>query len=380
MIHKSVHQPIHRSIHSSVHASAPGKILWIGGYSVLEKNSVSLVTAVSARVHAYAKKRKDGGFGLNMPQFGIKCNKISELSEDEKKTARFVISAIDTTKLYLNSKGKKIIGCEIKTISDDAFSVNSGKSGLGSSAAVTVAAVAVLLALNGFGKNKKLVHKISQYAHALAQGKVGSGFDIACATYGTICYTCYSPSLVNIIDNSQIEKTIESPWDCSIKEMRWPKNFYIVVGNFKNKSTSTTEMVKRVMDFKKKKPEEYTKLICELNKENEKAIKAISDRNSHALNLDEFVDHFNKGRLLTKKLGDLSGAEIESMQCTEIIELIIKGGALVAKLPGAGGGDSICAICLSNKKAKDVSKLLEMQGNIEILNVQIENKGFEVGF
>lgn len=353
-----------------IHASAPGKILWVGGYSVLEKSNVSLVSAINARVHAYIKKRNDNKLILEMPQFGIK-KEISELNENEKKTAKFVLSAINIVKLYLNSKGRMFCNCKIKTISDDAFSVNSGKSGLGSSAAVTVAVISALLAINNFRKDSELVHKLSQYAHALAQNKVGSGFDIAAATYGTIYYIRYSPSIINVANTSQIEKTIESKWDYSIEKVKWPKKFHIIIGNFKNQSTSTTGIVKKIIEFKKNNFEKYSKLIHKLNIENEKTISNIQ-------NLKKFAYHFNRGRLLTKKLGEMSGTQIEPEKATKLIKLLIKNGALVAKLPGAGGGDSIGVICLNKIRMKKVHKLLKKQGNIEILNVRIENNGIIV--
>ena len=65
----------------------------------------------------------------------------------------------------------------------------------------------------------------------------------------------------------------------------------------------------------------------------------------------KFKETFNKGRLLTKKLGELSGAPIESDECSQIIEETTKHGAFVCKLPGAGGGDNVSAISLS-KSAK----------------------------
>ena len=35
-----------------VDAKAPGKVLWLGGYSVLEKPNIGYVTAIDAHVHA----------------------------------------------------------------------------------------------------------------------------------------------------------------------------------------------------------------------------------------------------------------------------------------------------------------------------------------
>ena len=46
-------------------------------------------------------------------------------------------------------------------------------------------------------KALSLIHNTSQYVHCLAQGKVGSGFDIASAVYGSHLYTRFDPSVIN---------------------------------------------------------------------------------------------------------------------------------------------------------------------------------------
>lgn len=68
------------------------------------------------------------------------------------------------------------------------------KTGLGSSAALTVSLVGALL--NWFKvvrigcrkseEDRRLVHNLAQLAHCWAQGKVGSGFDVSAAVYGIL--------------------------------------------------------------------------------------------------------------------------------------------------------------------------------------------------
>ena len=66
------------------------------------------------------------------------------------------------------------------------------KTGLGSSAALTTSLVGGLLEWFGVVKlvdgtdseNRRIIHNLSQLVHANAQGKIGSGFDVAAAVYG----------------------------------------------------------------------------------------------------------------------------------------------------------------------------------------------------
>ncbi|MEM4202784.1 MAG: hypothetical protein QXS54_01810 [Candidatus Methanomethylicaceae archaeon] len=350
-----------------IKASAPGKILWLGGYAVLERPNISLVTAVNARVHAHIQKFKEDY--LEIPQFNIN-ESITALSEDKKNSAKFVLAALSSVNSYIKAKDISIEHVKISTVSDPAFSVEGGKSGLGSSAAVTVATVAALLCFYGF-KDRELVHKLAQYSHALAQGKIGSGFDIAAATYGTIQYTRYSPSIMSM-DEKDITKIIDKNWDYEIKPIEWPSELRIITGNFIGESASTTTMVKKVMDYKKNNPEEYSEIIREIDNADRKAIDALKRKN-----YKEFAFYFNESRLLTKKLGEKSGAEIEPPKATTLIEKILKeGGALAAKLPGAGGGDSICVICSDSESERKTKEILQKENNIRVLrDLKIENKG-----
>ncbi|KAG2320566.1 hypothetical protein Bca52824_013779 [Brassica carinata] len=84
------------------------------------------------------------------------------------------------------------------------------KTGLGSSASMTTAVVAALLHYLGvvdlsdpckdgkFGcSDLDVIHMIAQTSHCLAQGKVGSGFDVSCAVYGSQRYVRFSPELLS---------------------------------------------------------------------------------------------------------------------------------------------------------------------------------------
>ena len=86
------------------------------------------------------------------------------------------------------------------------------KTGLGSSAAMTTAVVGALLHYLGVvnlssskdqQQEKKdatdldVVHMIAQTAHCIAQGKVGSGFDVSSAVYGSHRYVRFSPEVIS---------------------------------------------------------------------------------------------------------------------------------------------------------------------------------------
>jgi len=41
------------------------------------------------------------------------------------------------------------------------------------------------------------LHNVAQYCHCLAQGKVGSGFDVSAAVWGSHVYRRFNPSIIN---------------------------------------------------------------------------------------------------------------------------------------------------------------------------------------
>ncbi len=79
------------------------------------------------------------------------------------------------------------------------------KTGLGSSAALITSLVSALLVhfsvipsadLSEDSEGRHLAHNLAQYVHCLAQGKVGSGFDVAAAVFGSHLYTRFDPSVL----------------------------------------------------------------------------------------------------------------------------------------------------------------------------------------
>ena len=84
------------------------------------------------------------------------------------------------------------------------------KTGLGSSAALITSLTAALLLRLGVvptssfaptpsgvqSEGRKLAHNLAQYVHCLAQGKVGSGFDVASAVFGSQVYTRFDPRVL----------------------------------------------------------------------------------------------------------------------------------------------------------------------------------------
>ncbi len=375
-----------------VSARAPGKILWLGGYSILEKPNPGFVTTVNAFSRVRITKSHDNIITINVPQLNLHAEGRIDVHTgmlDIKIGDKLVLlkTAIEISARYALEEGAELSGFGVETKNDDQFSYiltgdKVSKSGLGGSAAVTVAAVAGMLKLFGIDTDKDIVHKLAQTAHSLATGKVGSGFDIAAAAYGSIIYERYSTSILkgftNEMDNTTLAKLIKSGWDYSAERFTMPSGFELLFANFVGESMVTTKAVGSVSTFKTKDPEKYLSVINRINEENVNAINALKKFDGNAEAKREFAEAFIAGRRYTKELGILSNTEIEPEDCTELIEQSEHNGAFVAKLPGAGGRDAIAALCDSTANRQKLSAFWSARKELSENRIGFYNEGFDV--
>lgn len=106
------------------------------------------------------------------------------------------------------------------------------KTGLGSSAAMTTSLVGSLLshlgvvhcdASDNFGEEElALIHNTAQLAHCAAQGKVGSGFDVSAAVWGSQLYRRFDPVALKPLLDAGTKVDVEGSPDkstgtCSIE-------------------------------------------------------------------------------------------------------------------------------------------------------------------
>ncbi|MFH1056704.1 MAG: hypothetical protein V1717_02840 [Candidatus Micrarchaeota archaeon] len=354
--------------------SAPGKILWLGGYAVLERPNVSFITGVDKRVYASAKESHKITF--KAPQFSFEASGIFEngkiLLNNDSDKAKFVKTTTEACLNYFAWKGVALKNFELETKSDEAFGIEV-KAGLGSSAAVCVATAAALFELHGLGveENKEKIHKISQWAHSTAQGKVGSGFDVAAACYGASSYVRYSPEILK----QPFPQVVDAEWDYETREIPLPKQFKVAIAAL-GKSASTSEMVKKVNAWKAANAVEYDDLMTQYNAANSFAINSLKKLSSvySEKNLADFRKMFNHAQFLRKQLGVKSGCEIESDDYTQLRQESDETGAFVSCLPGAGGGDAIAAFCLSEEEKKKLEGFWASKG-LAVLNLSVSNEG-----
>lgn len=285
------------------------------------------------------------------------------------------------------SQSLTLDGAVVQTETDynDSSADYKTKTGLGSSAAVVSSLVTALFShFNllpsrpedvGDEKIKTYAYRVAQVAHCIAQGKVGSGFDVATAFFGTQTYCRFSSRLLTDLMTNPLENSSESyqiglravsddptvvsemetqpkadkadkanpystaqgnavflsvlaaEWDDNVDTFTLPPHLNIILADVQGGS-ETPGMVKKVEDWKNNGGERAAELWKELAKSNRtiekhfKTLNEIATKNHTAwvevLNLCGDVPAEKWSEVQVKVQGDDHKVEI----VTKLIELV----------------------------------------------------------
>lgn len=314
-------------------------------------------------------------------------------------------------------------------------SVITTKTGLGSSAALVSAIVAVLFAqFDLLTKYNALAHHLAQFCHCSAQGKVGSGFDVAAAFYGSQRYTRFSPQLIESLlqtatqtplSSTQLLVTLQtsSPF---IKHIPFslPPGLHLLLGDVQGGS-ETPGMVKKVLEWRKKDEKVAKDLwdsLAHLNFEVESELRVLGEQAakdpagyqaSLRVAYDTVPTHwgavfppaklstmptlqsliklqhsFLRVRSLLTHMGKVAGTEIEPETQSKLLNLTMNiPGVVFAGVPGAGGYDAIFAVAVRPQDVplSDLSSRVEdtwSKYNVKRLRLDADTKetaGLRVG-
>lgn len=291
------------------------------------------------------------------------------------------------------------------------------KTGLGSSAALVTAFTAALLAhylsadllslTSEAGKAR--VHNLAQAAHCAAQGKVGSGFDVAAAVYGSCVYRRFSPSILeNLAEvgtkgfsarlKSVTENTDHSQdWDMEINKSGaiLPAGLRLVMCDV-DCGSETVGMVKRVLSWKKGNPEEAALLWRTLQKGNEdlaEELRSLAQESKlSSSNFENLGTIFLTIRSLVREMSTKTGVPIEPKVQTQLLDACCQiSGVVGGVVPGAGGFDAIALLVENKQEIYDaLHNFLEKYtvdaehgdgasiGQVRLLGVQQEMQGAKI--
>ena len=295
-----------------------------------------------------------------------------------------------------------------------AFNVrlaDAHKTGLGSSAALVSAFTAAILKYYQTGASEAMsprmfktrAHNLAQVAHCVAQGKIGSGFDVAAAIFGSCVYRRFSPSVIENVPElgsegfaEKLRSVVDEPggkvvWDTEIDEsaIGLPTGLRLVMCDV-DCGSQTPSMVKKVNEWRKQSPEEALHLWQTLQKGNEDLMTELQQlRATSSVSFENLRDLILTNRSLIREMSTKANVPIEPPTQTVLIDTCCRIDGVVGGLvPGAGGFDALVLIledkeqvvknldnCLGNYESSDTIGADVKIGKVRLLDVKQESEG-----
>lgn len=297
----------------SVVARAPGKLVLLGEYAVLD-GAAGLVTAVDA--DATVTLEASDRWSLNAPELGIE-NLVFAVRDGtptfpaELAPKLRVPSEIIAAVLRAHPLSPHVITTSTQTL----YAKANEKIGLGSSAAIATALYAALRAVAEAQRPTTAeLFAAVRAAHHAAQGGRGSGIDVAASAYGgTLSYALIG----------------EVP---EVRFVEWPRALamhVVYTGGY----ASTPQFLAAVAELKAQRRGVYDRLFVRMLELATLGSRAFFHNEARA-----FVQHAHAYGRVMAELGEAAGVDIVNDAHRALARLAEEyGGAY--KPSGAGGGD-----------------------------------------
>lgn len=245
------------------------------------------------------------------------------------------------------------------------------KTGLGSSAALVTALVSALVIHRtvhpeSITKNRVKLHNLAQATHCAAQGKIGSGFDVAAAIYGSCIYRRFSPSVLEglgDIGSPQFEERLfavvenvgAERWDAQCREIgnRLPRGLQLVLCDV-DCGSQTPGMVKKVLAWREENREEANNMWDTLQRQNDslyRELQRLAHDEGQERDFGVVRDIILGCRGLIQEMTAQSQVPIEPKVQTELLDSLCKiDGVVGGVVPGAGGYDAVALLVRDEKE------------------------------
>ena len=318
-------------------ASAPAKIILFGEHFVIY-NQPAVLASINKRIKIDSRivLENKNIIRIETNEFGKKTYPLSILKNTNQDNYNdFFYPIIYILKKILQDE--KTNGIEIKIESEIPYGV-----GLGSSAALSVAAVAAIYGLvNRYSKKNEILELAIETEKIIHRNS--SGADCVISTYGGLMY--YQKN-------------------SNVRQLEYSKklNFIIINTGLKH---STGELVSIVERFRQNNFATFIKLSNKVTNICKNAIEALKEGNT--LKLGKLM---NENQILLEQIG------VSNKEINKIIETSLNYGAIGSKLTGAGGGGCILSIIHQENKNYFLSNM--RQSGYECFDIIIENQGVKV--
>jgi phosphomevalonate kinase len=313
-------------------ATAPGKLIVTGEYAVLD-GAPALVLAVNRRVVAMRQRGPRG----SSPFLLAVTREIEQRFGADSPTTRAALELV---------------------VDSRSFYHFGTKLGLGSSAAVTVAATALALAADNQAVpvvDRELVLAIASAAHANAQGARGargSGADIASAVYGGVI---------------QFERG-------TITQLQWPRDI-AVLPFFTGAAADTAALVSAVQATRERDRAAVDAALAAVGRASRAACQACAVREPE-IAARALLAALALAAHATDQLAEATGIPLVPSSVTAARTAMGRLGG-TAKTTGAGGGDVAIAVIPGTEDVTQARRYL-IEAGCQPLQIAVDKTGVDL--
>lgn len=312
-----------------VEASAPGKLILLGEYAVLD-GAPAIVMAVGRRAKvrlALSPEAPAGEIRVHAPDLGVTASArltadgAPRWPDDETAEALRLVTTVFTALAEWRRDRARAADSVIPGRADaldihldtaEFFETPGRKTGLGSSAALTVALAGALAAWYG-EPSPTLTGLVA--AHRALQGGRGSGADIGAALTGGIIVYRGADTVTPTAQPTRLP----------------PGLHYVCV--FTGRSASTADALARLADWRQSEPKAYRQALARLAETAEAGAAALM-----AADPDALLAAVAEYGMRLDALGGAAGIDIVSDDHRRLRNAAT-GCGVIYKSSGAGGGD-----------------------------------------
>jgi phosphomevalonate kinase len=313
----------------AVIATAPGKLILTGEYAVLD-GAPALVIAVDRRVVA----RRDAARGSSPFLLAVARELAQRYGADSPGARAALEIAVDSSAFYDGEQ----------------------KLGLGSSAAVTVAATALAVAAQhgSIDRRRDEILELALAAHANAQGARGargSGADIAAAVHGgAIAFTMPG----------------------TIERRRWPSSVTLIPF-FTGASADTAALVSQIVAARNTHRDAVDAALSAIADASRAACAALAAPADFVAT--GLLDAFTLAAVATDRLATATGVPLVP-PCVTAARSAMQALGGTAKTTGAGGGDVAIAVIPASADVTIATRLLIERG-CQPLQLTVDDSGVD---
>lgn len=376
---------------------APGKLMLVGEWAVLEAGKPCIALAVDKYVECTLLP--SNSMYIKIPdmeelQFSFENSEVRfkrMLTTGEKEKIKFAKATICTFLRYMEELNKPAKMFKITTSGHNTTLNIDGterKIGFGSSAACCAAIGAAFMAEYGFDinetKTKDILFKLSAIAHFIAQDYQGSGFDIAASVYGgAVYYKAFSriwlmKELREQAGKKPLKDILAGDWpDLKIKNIKIPEWLKISCC-YTSQPGFTSELIMKMDRFREKNFSAWDLLTDDIEESVESALDGMEWNNKEEIRRMIFKNQYE-----LNELDKASQAGIMTDALKKAITIANDNGG-AGKISGAGGGDCAIAVCFDNNtennKENTNNTYLKInnawkEAGLYPIDVKIEEKG-----